>query len=165
MNNSYQFVITNIIPATQESFKKDSLNHYIRIKESKSVTEFKAAVKTQVKNFPPPKCFPASKSVFVAIIQYFTSIKKDYRKRDVDNMAKTVLDVLGESNFYKDDSQVRTLLVSKRVELDKIPQNLGFIYIRTLEENEDIEAIKILVEEAIKTYSEFKNILKINVTN
>lgn len=165
MNNSYQFVITNIIPSTQESFKKNSLDHYVRVKESKCVSDFKSAVKTQVKNFPPPKCFPTSKAVFVAIIQYFTSLKKDYKKRDVDNMAKTVLDVLSESNFYKDDSQVRTILVSKRVELNKIPQNLGFIYIKTLEENEDIKAIKEMLDETIKTYEEFKKALEINVCN
>ena len=80
-------------------------------------------------------------------------------------MAKTVLDVLGQNNFYKDDSQVRTLLVSKRVELGKISQNLGFIYVKTLEENEDIEAVKTLLEDVLKTYIEFKNTLKINVVN
>ena len=47
-------------------------------------------------------------------MQYF-AIEKEYVRRDVDNMAKTILDVL-KSRFYRDDSQVKTLLVGKKLE-------------------------------------------------
>jgi hypothetical protein len=80
-------------------------------------------------------------------------------------MAKTVLDVLEQNKFYKNDSQVRTLLVSKRVDLKKVPQNLGFIYIKILEDNEDIKAVEDLLEEALKIYHGFKENLEIRVSN
>lgn len=156
MGTSYQFLIDGIIPATQEAFKKTSVNRYIRREESASVKKFKEVVSTHLLNNRPPVSFPTSNSVFVAIIQFFTSTKKDYKTRDVDNMAKTVLDILEQNKFYKNDSQVRTLLVSKRVDLKNVPQNLGFIYVKVLEDGEDIQVIEDLLKEALKLYEDLK---------
>lgn len=156
METSYQFLIDGIIPATQEAFKKTSVNRYIRREESASVKKFKEVVSTHLLNNRPSVSFPTSNSVFVAIIQFFTSTKKDYKVRDVDNMAKTVLDILEQNKFYKNDSQVRTLLVSKRVDIKNVPQNLGFIYVKVLEDGEDIQVIEDLLKEALKLYEDLK---------
>ena len=58
MNNSYQFAVMGIIPATQEAFKKNSVSESVRKKESDSLKKFKVAVSSQIKTTPPPKCFP-----------------------------------------------------------------------------------------------------------
>src|SRR3989338_4726368 len=45
--------------------------------------------------------FPSDGEVFIFIVQYFGA-EKEYGRRDVDNMAKTILDVL-KNRFYHDD--------------------------------------------------------------
>lgn len=159
METSYQFIIGGIIPATQEAFKKKKVNGvdmYVRKTEKKSLVDFKKIVSELIANDVPPTSFPTRNSVYVAIIQFFTSTQNDYNTRDVDNMAKTVLDVLQQNNLYIDDSQVRTLLVSKRVDLERVPQDLGFVYIKILEDGEDIETINGALEQAMQLYDDLK---------
>lgn len=152
----YQFIVNGVIPATQEAFKKTGVNTYVRRQESESVKNFKKVVSQQLTIDTPPQSFPTSKSVFVVIIQFFTSTKNSYKKRDVDNMAKTVLDILEQNRFYMNDSQVRTLLVSKRVDLTNVPQDLGYVYIKELNDGEDVNAIRPFLNEAMKLYTELK---------
>ena len=158
MENSYQFIIDGIIPATQQAFKKAvGFDHYVRKNESTAVSSFKRIVAEQIERERPPAVFPTSNSVYVAIIQFFTSDKKSYKTRDVDNMAKTVLDALQQSNLYTNDSQVRTLLVSKRIDLVRVPQDLGFVYIKVLENGEDMHIIDDALEQALQLYDSLKS--------
>ncbi len=157
MENSYQFIIDGIIPATQQAFKKvTGFDHYVRKNESAAVATFKSVVTEQITRERPPATFPTTNSVYVAIIQFFTSNRDNYQTRDVDNMAKTVLDALQQSNLYTNDSQVRTLLVSKRVDLVRVPQDLGYVYIKVLEDGEDIDVIDDALEQALQLYDSLK---------
>jgi len=153
----YSLIIPGIIPATQESFKGGSkIDPEARKEEKECVTIFKKAVSGYVARDKPSDLFPSKGNLYVAIIQFFISDKKDYKRRDVDNMAKTVLDALNQGGLYKDDSQVRTLLVSKIVNLKIISQNLGFIYIKILEDGEDMVFTKDIINQAIEMYNDMK---------
>ncbi|AKM83833.1 TPA: hypothetical protein DCZ46_00655 [Candidatus Campbellbacteria bacterium] len=165
MKNYHEFVINGIIPATQEAYKKSGVDIYVRKKESSSLKTFKKVVTAGLSENKPPSLFPTTKVVFVAIIQFFTSTKKDYKTRDVDNMAKTILDILQQNKFYENDSQVRTLLVTKMVNIDEVPQNLGFVYIKILEDGEDIPAIEGLKKGALKLYEDLKENLEPEAIN
>lgn len=113
-NGEYQFLVGGIIPSTQQAFKGGSFSSAIRGFEKSSIGVFKKLIKTHLEENNPNPSFPTKGQVYIAIIQFFTSNKKDYKKRDVDNMAKTVLDVLKDSNyFFDDDAQVRILLMQK----------------------------------------------------
>ena len=156
-DQEYKLIFPGVIPATQEAFKGgESVDPVIRRKERKCVTSFKETVSTYINYDKPSNLFPTDSHLYVAIIQFYTSEKKDYKRRDVDNMAKTVLDVLNQGGLYKDDSQVRTLLVSKIVDLKKINQNLGFIYIKILNDGEDMIFAKDLIGQAVELYGDLK---------
>ncbi|KKS12762.1 MAG: hypothetical protein UU67_C0042G0008 [Candidatus Daviesbacteria bacterium GW2011_GWB1_41_5] len=156
MSKSYQLIIEGIIPATREAYRNNSVNQAVRVKEGRKLKDFKITLANQFKINRPSNNFPTLKQVFVAIIQFYTSKKKDYTTRDVDNMAKTILDVLEQNNFYKRDSQVRTLLASKRVDVKKVPQNLSYIYIKILDDGEDIIAVDEVVGQALDLYGKLK---------
>lgn len=57
-------------------------------------------------------------------------------------MAKTILDVL-KGRFYHDDGQVKTLLVGKKIDLYRVPQNFGYVAVKELRSDSDVEALKI----------------------
>ena len=126
----YQFGIPEIIPSTQESFDGESFDKTKRKEEKEHLKIFKTKIADtldeEIKSFPQ---FPTQKELFVFILQYF-SAKKEYQSRDVDNLSKTVLDIL-KSRFYVDDGQVRTLLVSKKMD-KKIQSNFAYIAIKEL---------------------------------
>lgn len=90
------------------------------------------------------------------IVQYIAS-ENEYRKRDVDNMAKTVLDVLKEQ-FYRDDSQVKTLLVGKKMADQRVSQNFAYVAIKILGATEDVGALKMSgLERAVTMFQELKS--------
>lgn len=155
-DGEYQFLVEGIIPATQEAFRGGRFYNGIRKKEKNCVKIFKKVVSDYLLNDKPSSLFPTNNQVYVSVVQFYTSYKKDYNKRDVDNIAKTILDILKENNFYKDDCQVRTLLVSKIVDLKRIRQNIGFIFIKVLNDNEDIAVVNNMIPRAVKLYEDLK---------
>jgi len=42
------------------------------------------------------------------------------------------------------------------VDIKNVPQNLGFIYVKVLEDGEDIQVIEDLLKEALKLYEDLK---------
>ncbi len=156
MKTPYQFIIDGIIPSTQEAFKRSGVNKLIRKEETDCVRRFKKAVSDHLSNNKPGSFFPTSSPVFIAIVQFFTSAKRDYRVRDVDNMAKTILDILQQNGLYKDDAQVRTLVVTKRVDINKVPQNLGFIHVEILDDEQDVPVVSDFTKDALKLYEDLK---------
>ena len=148
--------IDMIIPATQEAFKKDDFSEAKRKDEKSGITAFKMTLLQRAENdLKDTRHFPTAKEVFIFIVQYFIS-EKDYKSRDVDNMAKTVLDALN-GRFYKDDGQVKTLLVTKKME-SRVPQNFAYIAIKELKDGKDIEAIKTSgVERSVTMFQELKS--------
>ena len=135
----YEFGLTEIVPSKQDD------------RESAKVIAFKSLVEKKITpEIMTLPIFPSKKEVVVYVLQFFCH-KKDYDTRDVDNMSKTIMDCL-KGKLYIDDSQVRTLLVSKKIS-NKVPNNFVFVGIRELHGDTDIDAVKLqLTQQAITLY-------------
>ncbi len=146
--------IGEIIPSTQEAFK-ESFSGATRKDEKNQVLTFKRNFFQRVEEvLKDTDQFPTNDEVFVFIVQYFIS-EKEYKSRDIDNMAKTVLDVLKE-RFYQDDGQVKTLLIGKKME-GRVPRNFAYIAIKELKGGRDVDALKISgLERSVTLYQELK---------
>lgn len=148
--------IGEIIPSTQQAFKSNSFSEAVRKEEKYSVQIFKQnfleRLKKALKNTPQ---FPTKHEVFIFVVQYFIS-ENDYKSRDIDNMAKTVLDVL-KGEIYKDDGLVKTLLIGKKIE-SRIKQNFAYIAIKELRDGRDVDALKTSgLERSVTLFQELKS--------
>ena len=148
--------IGEIIPATQEAFAADGHDKALRTEEKQAVILFKKAFLGDLESqLLATSGFPTSSEVFVFVLQFFTS-EKDYKRRDVDNMAKTVLDVL-KSKIYQDDGQVRTLLIGKKMVDQRVDQNFAYIAIKILKNDREVDALQISgLERAITLFQSLK---------
>jgi len=158
----FQFGVSELIPSTQEAFRGQSHDQQTRKAEKDKKIAFTKIVEDdlseKINQFPQ---FPSTNAIYVFIIQYFIS-EREYKKRDVDNMAKTILDIL-ENIFYKDDSQVKVLLVCKKIDSNKIPQNFAYIAIKELTSDRDVETLKVAgIERSVIFYQELKAKNRIN---
>lgn len=148
--------IGEIIPATQEAYHDEAFSVFTRKEEKTGLVRFKANLAEKMDtNLKGIGQFPTDNEVFIFIMQYFAS-EKEYQRRDIDNMAKTILDVL-KGRFYRDDSQVKTLLVGKKME-KRIPQNFAYIAIKKLSATQDVDALKISgLERSVIMFQELKS--------
>src|SRR3990167_2844508 len=135
----YKFGLTELVPSKQDD------------REKEKVTAFRSVVnKTLAPEIIASSIFPSKREIFVFVIQFFLS-KKEYDTRDVDNMSKTILDCL-KGKLYIDDSQVRTLLITKKIS-PKVPTNFVFVGIRELKGETDVGIVQDhLLEQAIVLY-------------
>lgn len=137
----YHTGIGQVIPATQEAYIETGFSKEIRKEESETLKQFKQALGAKLKReIEPLKQFPTNNEIFIFIIQYFIS-QHEYKSRDVDNMAKTILDVL-KGVFYQNDSQVRVLLVAKKTCHERIDQNFTYFAIKELKDDRDMDILK-----------------------
>jgi len=152
----FDFGVGAIIPATQEAYHNNELNEQIRKTEKGDLIQFKNTLSLDLDSkLQNNEYFPSDGEIFVFIIQYFAS-DKEYGRRDVDNMAKTILDVL-KKRFYSDDSQVKTLLVGKKLE-KRVPQNFAYVAIKKLSASQDVDALKISgLERSVIMFQELKS--------
>ena len=152
----FDFGIGDIIPATQEAYCDGEFTGAIRKTEKTSLAVFKSTVGADLDvRLAKNENFPSDGEIFVFIIQYFVS-EAEYRRRDIDNMAKTILDILKE-RFYRDDSQVKTLLVGKKIE-KRVPQNFAYVAIKKLSTTQDVDALKISgLERSVTMFQELKS--------
>ncbi len=155
----FDFGIGEIVPSTQEAYHHGEFEEMVRKTEKESLTLFKSKVgvdlETRLKN---NEQFPSDGEIFVFIIQYF-AVQSEYIRRDIDNMAKTILDVL-KGKFYRDDSQVKTLLVGKKME-KRVPENFAYIALKKLNTTQDIDALKVSgLERSVTMFQEIKSKLK-----
>lgn len=148
--------IGEVIPSTQEAYRQNSFSESVRKEEKERLTLFKEIFEKKIdKELKDSKQFPSTHEVFVFIVQYFVS-EKEYRSRDIDNMAKTILDVL-KKRFYQDDGQVKTLLIGKKME-GRVPHNFAYIAIKELKVGRDVDALKISgLERSITLYQELRS--------
>lgn len=71
-------------------------------------------------------------------------------------MAKTILDVL-KTRLYRDDSQVKILLVTKKQTDNRVKQNFAYVAVKELKRNKDIDILKMAgLERSVILYSELK---------
>ena len=152
----FDFGVGAIIPATQEAHHSDGFDGQVRKTEKEGLAIFKSTVGSDIDlKLASNEQFPSDGEVFVFILQYFGS-EKEYRRRDVDNMAKTILDIL-KSRFYRDDSQVKTLLVGKKLE-KRVPQDFAYVAVKHLSASQDVDALKISgLERSVTMFQELKN--------
>lgn len=151
----FHFGVGEIIPSTQEAYQA-VFDGAIRKVEKERLAQFKQTLGQDLdQRLKSDERFPSDREVFVFIVQYFAS-EKEYTRRDVDNLAKTILDVL-KKRFYRDDSQVKTLLIGKKIE-QKIPQNFAYVAIKELALGYDIDALKIAgIERSVVLFQELKS--------
>ena len=151
----FHFGVGEIIPSTQEAYH-EGFEGTVRKTEKEQLLRFKEALGFKLDTeLKADERFPSDREIFVFIIQYFAS-EKEYTRRDIDNMAKTILDVL-KGRFYRDDSQVKTLLVGKKMER-RIPQNFAYVAIQKLSSDRDADALKISgIERAVTLFQELKS--------
>lgn len=152
----FDFGIDGIVPSTQEAYHSGAFDEAVKKTEKESLSVFRntvvANLDTQLKS---DERFPSDGEVFVFIVQYFAG-EREYGRRDVDNMAKTILDIL-KKRFYNDDSQVKTLLVGKKLE-KRVPQNFAYVAIKRLGSSQDVDALKISgLERSVTMFQELKS--------
>jgi len=152
----FDFGIGKIIPATQEAYHSDGFDGQTQKTEKESLTIFKSTLGLDLDSkLSSNENFPSDGEVFVFIVQYF-AVEKEYKRRDVDNMAKTILDVL-KGRFYSDDSQVKTILVGKKLE-KRVPQDFAYVAIKRLGSFQDVDALKISgLERSVTMFQELKS--------
>ena len=152
----FDFGIGAIIPATQEAFSGDQFDTSGRKTEKESVNIFKNTLGSDLDaRLMQNENFPSDGEIFIFIIQYFAS-ENEYGRRDIDNMAKTILDTL-KRRFYSDDSQVKTLLIGKKIE-KRVPQNFAYVAIKKLSATQDVDALKISgLERSVTMFQELKS--------
>ena len=147
--------IDEIIPSTQEAFKDGEVDNKILKQETearrKFINKYNPYIDKAVKRLGKDN-FPTDEEVFVLIIQFFNS-QSQYNKRDVDNLAKTLLDVLKGKVYFR-DSQVKILVSVKQIE-QKIPDNFAFVGVKTLDNWNVTPFLKSVgIEDGINHYFE-----------
>lgn len=148
--------IGEIIPSTQEAFRNGTHSQAVRKEEKTNLSIFKQNFLQRVaETLKDTSQFPTSDEVFIVIIQYFES-QREYKSRDIDNIAKTILDIL-KGVLYQDDRQVKTLLISKKIE-KRVSRNFAYIAIKELKDGRDVDALKISgLERSITLFQELKS--------
>lgn len=147
--------IGEIVPSTQEAFSGGEFSQATRKLEGTAIKIFKENFLQKVeKSLKNSTQFPTSSEIFIFVMQYFLS-EKEYKSRDIDNMAKTILDLL-KDKFYSDDGQVKTLLVGKKME-KRVPKNFAYIAIKEPKDGRDVDALKISgLERSVTLFQELK---------
>ncbi len=155
-STDFDFGVGDIIPSTQEAYHRGEFEGLVRKAEKDSLVKFKGTVGFKLDTeLETDERFPGDGEIFVFIIQYF-AVASEYARRDIDNMAKTILDVL-KGRFYRDDSQVKTLLVGKKIE-KRVPQNFAYVAIKKLSATQDVDALKISgLERSVTMFQELKS--------
>lgn len=149
--------IGEVIPATQEAYREESFLVPVRKEEKEGVTRFKQKFLEKIElNLKNREQFPTEREVFMFVVQYFAS-ETEYLRRDIDNMAKTILDV-SKGRFYHDDSQVKTLLVGKKMIDRRVSQNFAYVAVKMLSATQDVDALQISgLERAVTMFQELRS--------
>lgn len=84
--------------------------------------------------------FPTDRKLYVFLMQYLLSEEK-YNRHDVDNMAKTVLDIL-KGKICNDDGQVIVLLAAKRIADHRVNQDFAYIEVKTIRDGATNEVLR-----------------------
>jgi Holliday junction resolvase RusA-like endonuclease len=151
----YDTGIGGIIPSTHQAYSGNSFSEKTYKKEKSGVTHFQGKFKSQIAaETKKIATFPTPQEVFVFIFQYFIS-KKEYRLRDIDNIAKTILDTL-KGSIYTDDGQVKTLLVGKKIDT-RVPKEFAYVAVKILSKTQEVDALKTSgIERSVTMFNQLK---------
>jgi len=151
----YDTGFSGIVPSTQEAYSEDSFSKEVRKKEKINLAQFKRKLKSKITlESEKINTIPTNQEVFVFVFQYFIS-EKEYHSRDIDNIAKTILDTL-KGPIYKDDGQVKTLLIGKKID-SRVPKDFAYIAVKLLGKKQDVDALKISgIERSVTMFNELK---------
>ena len=99
------------IPSRRFGYKKDAEGKPTITSLPKSTREFQAKIKAILSDRPKPE-WPHTGRLLIAILVHLT--KKEYRIKDIDNLAKSLLDAM-KGIVFKDDVQIDSLHIVKQV--------------------------------------------------
>lgn len=99
------------VPSKRTRYKQDENKKIIKIYEAPSSANFEKEMKKWLSSEPDPG-WPFKGELFLVISVRLT--KKEYLRKDVDNIAKTIIDSL-KGVVYEDDTQISSLYVNKRI--------------------------------------------------
>jgi len=136
----YQFGISEIIPSGNR-------------KHGKNAKAFLGVIKQALSDVNQSKIFPTKELVLIFILQFFAE-EKEYKMRDVDNMCKVMLDSLN-GRLFDDDSQVKTLLISKQLD-KRIPADFIYIGMKIVSMKDDTGMVAANKKDAVRMYQEAK---------
>ena len=111
----YDLVYTDgnaLVPSKALSYKQDEQGKVVSELIKPNTIRFENSLKDSLKkNLGENKIFPTAKDVFVSIVHGLNS-EAEYKKCDLDNRAKCILDAL-KTVIYQDDAQVKILWTEK----------------------------------------------------
>lgn len=118
-----------LVPAKAVRYKEeyDSVVERIKPRTHAFENDLKEKMREELKGV---SLFPTKKYVFVSII-YGLNSSNEYKKLDLDNRAKTILDAL-KGVVYLDDAQVKVLLTDK-IFLENKPESYYQFSIKILD--------------------------------
>lgn len=136
----YQFGLSEIIPSGNRN-------------NGQAAQAFYKVVSQALVDVNQSNVFPTKQLVFVFILQFFAD-QKEYDRRDVDNMCKTMFASLNKK-LFEDDSQVKTLLISKQID-PRIPENFVYVGMKIVSKKDDTGMVKVNKKDAILLYQDSK---------
>lgn len=119
-----------LVPAKAVCYKKlddGSVEERVKPRTHTFENELKEKMKKELSGI---SMFPTDKYVFVSIT-YGLNSNNEYKKLDLDNRAKTMLDAL-KGVVYKDDMQVKVLLTDK-IFLENKPESYYQFSVKVLD--------------------------------
>ena len=143
-----------IIPSRDDYYIPKGNGIYVKKLQSEPYKNFRENYESQISTLVKGDSkFPTIKDVFVFFVQYFNSNKK-YHECDLDNMVKTDLDSF-KKYCYQDDSQVKVLLLYKKICDERVKSNWSYASIKILNSDKDIHIVLDAgLERVITSYQE-----------
>lgn len=146
----YELGVQDIIPSSRTVYFNKDKDHTEgpseRLFNNNAVRDIKSDIKDS-------KTFPLKGNVLVFIVQYFVS-EKSFYSQDVDNMARTILNILKSSGILSDDGQVKTLVFNKRIIDNRIKTKFAYIGIKKLNTREPKISKVYESERALNVYQQ-----------
>lgn len=131
MKNSLKLSIPGRPPAKSNSYRIITIKGISRLVPTKEIKEYEnSIIKISEKYLKDSKVLapliPSPEQIEVAIIWH----RADYRRKDLDNITKSIKDGLTKGGIWSDDSQVVRLLLTSIFDAGEVKEEWVDIYIR-----------------------------------
>lgn len=136
MKNSFKLRIPGRPPAKSNSYRIITIKGIPRLVPTKAIKEYEASIiDISTKYLKSIQCvkplIPSPEEIEVALIWH----RADYRRKDLDNITKSIKDGLTKGGIWSDDSQVVRLLLTSVFDTDGVENEWVDIYIRSIGTN------------------------------